>query len=73
MEDVLPPPSKQPDYRRNRSHSEFLMNLNVPAERLAAALLQQWEATEPLRDLPMERIFTLARDKYASAEWNLKL
>ena len=28
---LLPPPSKQPDYRRDRSHEEFLTNITVPA------------------------------------------
>jgi lipoate---protein ligase len=72
MERILPPPSKQPDYRKNRPHSEFLMNLNVPANDLAAALLQEWEALGALSEPPMERITALAADKYASADWNLK-
>src|SRR6266404_6590795 len=28
---LLPAPSKEPDYRRSRSHAEFLMNLDVSA------------------------------------------
>ena len=31
VEQALPLPSRQPDYRVNRSHADFLINLNVPA------------------------------------------
>src|ERR1019366_3129168 len=32
VEQVLPMPSKQPQYRRRRAHKDFLTNLNLPAE-----------------------------------------
>ena len=43
VEQVLPLPSRQPDYRVNRSHSDFLINLNVPAPTINAALEQSLE------------------------------
>ena len=33
VEQALPLPSRQPDYRVNRSHADFLINLNVPPPR----------------------------------------
>src|ERR1039458_272237 len=33
LEKILPLPSHQPDYRLNRSHSDFLVNLNLPNHR----------------------------------------
>jgi lipoate-protein ligase A len=72
LEKVLPMPSKQPDYRLNRSHSEFLMNLRVPASLIKAALLKAWDAAEPLADIPSARVTLLAREKYLLDEWNLK-
>ena len=34
VEKILPLPSRQPDYRVNRSHTDFLINLNVPAHTI---------------------------------------
>ncbi|HEV2394912.1 MAG TPA: biotin/lipoate A/B protein ligase family protein [Verrucomicrobiae bacterium] len=72
LQQVLPLPSRQPDYRSNRSHADFLLNLKVPAQMLKAALLKAWEATEPLARAPVEQITALAREKYARDEWNWK-
>ena len=44
LERILPMPSKQPDYRVNRSHSEFLMNLRIPAELIRTRLIKAWNA-----------------------------
>jgi lipoate-protein ligase A len=70
ISELLPMPSKQPDYREQRPHTEFLTNLNMPAEKVKAALRQAWKAKEPLENLPLEKIAALAREKYAAREWN---
>jgi len=72
ISELLPMPSKQPDYREHRPHTEFLANLNVSANEVKAALRQTWKAEELLKNPPLEKIATLARDKYATREWNLK-
>ena len=72
VSELLPMPSKQPDYREHRPHTEFLTNLNVPPSDVKAALRQTWKAEELLKNPPLEKIATLARDKYATREWNLK-
>ena len=72
MEKVLPLPSHQPEYRVNRSHSDFLVNLKIPNRLLKSALAKAWQASEPLPDLPLEEIGRLARDKYQQDTWNLK-
>lgn len=72
MEKVLPLPSKQPEYRRNRSHTDFLMNLKVPAEQLKEAIAEACGATETLNELPVERVGQLVEEKYVQKEWNLK-
>lgn len=43
MDAVLPPPSRQPDYRAGRGHAAFLKALDVPADRVKVALRQAWE------------------------------
>lgn len=72
LERTLPMPSKQPDYRINRSHSAFLMNLRVPANLIKTALLRAWNAAEPLAEIPSTQISLLTREKYVLDEWNFK-
>jgi lipoate-protein ligase A len=72
IEKYLRMPSKEPAYRRGRSHESFLMNLNLPAETLKQAMRKAWEATETLQQVPREAIALLVRDKYVTKEWNLK-
>ena len=72
MEHALPLPSKQPDYRLGRSHSDFLMNLKIPATILKAALQKTWSAGSPLPLIPFDQIARLAQDKYSRHDWNFK-
>jgi lipoate---protein ligase len=72
VEKFLLMPSKQPEYRANRQHGEFLMNLGVESDTLKSALLKQWGADEMLKDVPMAKIEKLSAEKYLTDEWNLK-
>jgi lipoate-protein ligase A len=72
VSELLPMPLKQPDYRESRPHADFLTNLKVPADEVKAALRRAWKAEEPLKGFPTERIAALAREKYATREWNFK-
>lgn len=72
LEQTLLMPSKQPEYRANRSHKDFLMNLKVPATRIKEALRKAWNASEPWESLPMDQIAALRQQKYERAEWNFK-
>jgi lipoate-protein ligase A len=72
LEKILPQPSRQPDYRLNRSHSDFLVNLNIPDHALKGAICKAWDATAPLDPIPFDQIALLAREKYALDEWNFK-
>jgi lipoate-protein ligase A len=72
IEKVLRFPSKQPDYRLNRSHKDFLMNLKVPCQRLKSALTKLWDAAEPLLDVPLDRVTQLTRSRYQDPGWNFK-
>jgi lipoate-protein ligase A len=71
--ELLLMPLLQPEYRASRSHADFVTNLKLPAETVKAALAKVWGATlGPVREvkLPMEEISKLAREKYATKEWN---
>jgi lipoate-protein ligase A len=65
-------PSLQPDYRASRPHKEFVTNLNLPAEKIKAALMKEWNASEKLKNPPLEEISKLAREKYSTREWIFK-
>jgi len=72
VQKALPLPARQPPYRGNRSHIDFLMNVKVPAHSLKDTLRTAWNATELLEQIPLERISALAESKYATSEWNFK-
>jgi lipoate-protein ligase A len=72
LEKILPVPSKQPAYRQNRTHDNFLTNLNLPPEKIKEALKQSWSATEEFKNIPVETIEKLARERYSSDEWNFR-
>jgi lipoate-protein ligase A len=66
-------PSKQPDYRRNRTHEDFLTNIRVPSEKLKDALRSVWMAQAPALSIPDKRIQDLVQRRYSLEEWNLKM
>jgi lipoate-protein ligase A len=72
VEKFLRMPSKEPAYRAGRAHNNFLMNLNLPAEKVKGALRRMWKATEDLNEVPRDAIALLVRDKYVTKEWNFR-
>ena len=72
ISELLEMPSLQPDYRARRPHGEFVTNLNLPAEKVKAALAKEWHATGELKHPPLAEIKKLAREKYSAREWNFK-
>ena len=46
----LKTPPRQPDYRQARPHQDFLTNLPATRAAITTALLDAWEATEPLAE-----------------------
>lgn len=77
LDQVLPMPSLQPDYRSGRSHRDFLMQLNISTDMVKQALCQAWCATDEtcldtfLKDWrgPVEKLVT---EKYSQREWNFR-
>jgi len=67
---LLKMPSKQPDYRENRTHESFLTNLHRPAGELKQVLRCGWEAAEEQTTIP--NVSKLLRERYACDDWNFK-
>jgi lipoate-protein ligase A len=72
IEKFLSMPSRQPAYRRNRAHADFLTNLGVSADAVKSAMQKTWQAHESPEGFPIERARLLASDKYVTKEWNCK-
>jgi lipoate---protein ligase len=68
----LNPPERQPDYRRARPHTEFLMNLPNSAAELKQRLIAEWEPQRELTEIPLEQAEQLANDKYRRDEWTFR-
>ena len=71
MEEVLRMPSKQPGYRKGRSHAQFLRNLAIDAECVRRGLREEWGAAEKL-DLPADTIERAVQDRYSQNQWTFR-
>lgn len=69
----LPIPRRQPGYRQNRSHEQFLTSIPISRRILKQALQAGWNAKISPVPLPEERIQELVRSRYGEAAWNLKM
>jgi lipoate-protein ligase A len=72
IEELLLPPPKQPTYRQQRSHRDFLCNLPAPAATVRAALQSAWNAHHRTTVDPGDDIERLVREKYLNPAWTFK-
>jgi lipoate-protein ligase A len=72
IEKLLRTPSRQPDYRENRAHREFLRNLDSDRAAIQQALQTIWCASESIGEVPLDQIHKLVEEKYSRADWNFK-
>jgi len=63
-------PPRQPDYRLERDHHDFLTNLDAGADQLRQLLVEQWQPTEACGDWPQERTGQLVASRYCQSGWN---
>jgi lipoate-protein ligase A len=68
MEELLLQPTKQPEYRRQRSHKDFLTNVDLPPQVIKETLRKCWNATEILKEVPLARIAELAKTSYPAIQ-----
>ena len=68
----LRPPSKQPDYRANRDHLDFIGNVPLERDAVKSALANAFGATEISAFALDERTRELVNEKYVRPEWNEK-
>jgi lipoate---protein ligase len=69
IEALLPIPAKQPDYRHDRPHLQFVTNLQVDPAQLRDKLKAGWGCARDVAEVPFDRIAQLIRDRYGNSEW----
>ncbi len=62
-------PPRAPDYRRRRSHLDFVTNLQAPIANIKESLCLAWQALDPLTDWPQDLVRTLCEQKYDRTDW----
>jgi lipoate-protein ligase A len=62
-------PSRQPEYRRQRQHGDFLTNLPLAVEDLKRSLRDLWKINETTAQWPEETVQRLVDEKYSKVEW----
>jgi lipoate-protein ligase A len=62
-------PPKQPDYRAQRPHGDFVRNLPASAAELRERLRAAWGAEPAERDLPSADVDRLVAEKFGRADW----
>ncbi len=65
---LLATPTRVPTYRQDRAHGEFVTNLPLGRDEIEQALIQAWNAQQPLDDWPRERVAELVATKYTGQD-----
>jgi lipoate---protein ligase len=65
----LRPPPRQPDYREQREHQDFLLNLPFGGKELKRRLREAWAADRDETTWPAEKVRQLCEEKYQREEW----
>ena len=68
---------RQPDYRSQRSHRDFVDNLPVPDPEafnhgFPTEFCSAWQALSPVTNPPLEETERLAIEKYEQDEWTFR-
>ena len=69
-------PIREPEYRQDRTHTDFLRRIPVTTGALQQAIIQEWQADELLQpatwDYQTDPQMKPLMAKYLSSEWTLK-
>jgi lipoate---protein ligase len=71
MERFLRFPSRQPEYRKGRSHSVFVGNLSVTRSDVVAAMMRAWDVETETRGIDKDRVLETASTRRKSLRWQL--
>ncbi len=68
----LTSPEREPEYRSQRDHLDFVTNYPLSQAELTRAFIETWHARSAEPELPLERVKQLVTEKYATEKWNLR-
>ncbi|MCI0682300.1 MAG: lipoate--protein ligase family protein [Gemmataceae bacterium] len=63
-------PPREPDYRRQRSHLDFVANVNVPLAEVQRRLAKAWQANSVASSWPEALVDKLKGEKYGRSDWH---
>lgn len=66
-------PKRIPDYRKSRPHDEFVGSIPTTTRKVGDAIRRQWKPDGVFQPWPRKATGKLAREKYASQQWNEKV
>jgi lipoate-protein ligase A len=69
VERFLEEPEKQPGYRALRPHHEFLEDVRLPREEIAARIAHEWDARPESLPRPLPSLDRLIAERYGNPEW----
>jgi len=72
VERYLKMPPRQPSYRGDRQHCDFVSNLGLSSAALRQALAAAFNAQQPLSFWPQVRTRQLTDSRYSQDPWNLQ-
>jgi len=64
-------PPRQPAYRDERAHANFVVNVPLSNTEVQQCVLAAWPAKDELNDWPRARVEQLVAERYGRNEWNL--
>ena len=62
-------PRRQPDYREDRNHADFLTVLPVDSSTVRQAIIREWQATDLRMNWPTALTKKLVAEKYLNDAW----
>lgn len=69
----LKTPPRQPDYRKQRRHEDFVRNMRLHHDQINHEIRKTWDVSDELQSWPQQRVKELVSQKYSSNIWNYKL
>lgn len=73
VSEVLDFAPRQPKYRAARAHGDFVGNLPITRDVLRSAVIEAFQAEEPLLDWPQMLTEQFVNEKYRDPHWNARL
>ena len=70
--EYLKTPPRMPDYRRNRTHDQFLTNLQLTRDEICERIQGAWRPLQPLKEWPAQQVRDLIDEKYGRSSWNFR-